>query len=369
MKLKDIIKKSANRGEFTFVACLLLVFLALVIPTTVLAHEAYVEPRQYFWHIMSEPPDPRVWEAFQDPSNIFITIKVVAGVMTFLILNFLFRLSRWGKKLHASLEKFSMIGPQFVRAAIVASFFFSAATMSFLGPELRLELLPAHALIQIGLFACAVLIFFGLFTEIAAFLALIIFFTGFLVYSHYLFTYFNYLGEIVVLLFFGMRRLSLDRLIFGKLRGWRECFEPYETTVVRVFYGIALIYAAVTVKFLHPDILIKVIHDWDLTQFHWLFPSDPVLITLGAGIIEVVIGLFIIFGFELRSTVLISLFYITLSLIYFKEMVWPHFMLYGISLNLLVQPEIFTIDNLIFDKSRKRLWRFSFKKHRGDAKC
>ncbi|GBD34292.1 hypothetical protein HRbin35_00002 [bacterium HR35] len=52
-------------------------------------------------------------------------------------------------------------------------------------------------------------------------------------------------------------------------------------------------------------------------------------------------------------TVLISLFYITLSLIYFKELVWPHILLYEISLNLLVQPEILTLDHFIFERHRK----------------
>ena len=186
----------------------------------------------------------------------------------------------------------------------------------------------------------------------AAAAGILIFIGSFFVYGPYVFTYLNYLGELVVLLLFGMRVFSVDRMLFGPLRRFAY-FEKYETVIVRVMYGLALIYAGITVKLLHPDLTVTVVNTWHLTKFHWLFPSDPLLVTLGAGIVEMVIGLFIIFGFEMRLTVLISLFYITLSLLYFRELVWPHLLLYGISFNLMVQPEVFTLDHLLFKRHRK----------------
>ncbi|MDD5691752.1 MAG: hypothetical protein PHP10_01085 [Candidatus Omnitrophica bacterium] len=335
---------------------LLPIFLTLT-PVACFAHEAYVLPREFFWKVMRSPPDPRALDALKKPQDFHIFVTVVAGVSAFLFLNFLFRQTSLGKKLHAGIEKLAPAGPVFVRLAIAAAFFISAASGCFLGTELKLAQLPAGPLVKMLLYACSISIFFGFLTELAGFLSLAVFVTGFTVFGGYMMTYFNYLGEIIVLLFFGLRHWSFDAALFGKLRGWRERLDIYSTTIVRVFYGIALMYAAITVKFLHPDLTVKVVKDWHLTQFHWLFPSDPLLVTLGAALAEAIIGLFIIIGFELRATVIISLFYITLSLMYFREIVWPHFMLYGISLNLIVEPERFTFDHIIFARHRKHWWR------------
>lgn len=352
---------------FLLVLSAIVWFLAV---SSVSAHEAYVMDREAFWKGVAQPLDFRALDALKDQHNLILTAAVISGILLLILLNFLFRLSRPGRRIHGLLEKFSPIGPMFVRAAIAAAFFFSALTYSFLGPELPLKYMPFAEFLRWMLFGISIFITVGLFTEIAAFAALIIFTVGFFVFGSYLLTYFNYLGEIIALLFFGMRRWSLDAFIFGPLNAVRRRWERYETTIVRVFYGIALMFAGLTVKFLHPDLTIKVITDWNLTQFHWLFPRDPLLITLGAGLAEFTIGFFILVGFEMRIVVLISLFYITLSLIYFKELVWPHLMLYGISLNLLLQPEVLTLDHFLFNEHKKvkRWWKRLIDSHSNRTK-
>jgi uncharacterized membrane protein YphA (DoxX/SURF4 family) len=247
-----------------------------------------------------------------------------------------------------------------VRITIALALFFSALSNSFLGPELHIGAFPYAYLVRALLFAISGMIAVGFMTELAAFAGVIIFLGSLFVYGPYVLTYLNYLGELIVLSLFGMRMFSIDGYLFGSLKRFVS-FERYGTLIVRVLYGLALVYAAITVKLLHPDLTVTVVNSWNLTKFHWLFPSDPLLVTLGAGIVETVIGLFIIFGFELRLTVLISLFYITLSLFYFRELVWTHLLLYGISFNLLLQPETFTLDHLFFEEHRLSLkwWKRS----------
>ena len=328
------------------------------------AHEAYVLPYDTFWNGMKQPFSAHAFDALKSPQNIHITIEIVLSVFVLLGLNFIFRLSNAGQKFQAFFERFSKFGPHFVRISIAASLFFSAMSNTFLGPELHGSLFSYPHLLQIALFALSIMIAFGFLTELAALAGICIFLSSLSVFGPYMFTYLNYLGEFVVLFLFGMRVFSLDAYIFGPLRRFRT-FEKYETLMVRIFYGLALIYAAITVKLLHPELTVTVVNTWHLTQFHWLFPSDPLLVTFGAGIVETVIGLFIIFGFEMRLTVLISLFYITLSLLYFRELVWPHFLLYGISFNLLVQPETFTLDHLLLKKysKTKSWWKRPFSPH------
>lgn len=333
------------------------------------AHEAYVLPYTAFWEGMKQPFSGHAFDALKNPDNIHITIVIGLSVLLLLFLNFLFRRSAVGQRAHASLERYSRFGPHFVRLTIAAALFFSAASNTFLGPELHGSLFPYPHLLQITLYAISVMIAIGFLTELAAFAGIVIFVSSLFVYGPYIFTYLNYFGELIVLCLFGMRVFSLDKYIFGPLRRFRT-FEKYETVIVRTVYGLALIYAAITVKLLHPDLTVSVVNTWNLTQFHWLFPSDPLLVTFGAGIVESIIGLFIIFGFEMRLTVLISLFYITLSLLYFRELVWPHLLLYGISFNLLVQPEVFTLDHLLFKHHRKAKawWKRPFSPHTKEGK-
>lgn len=343
------------------VSSLLLLGSFMLCTTNASAHEAYVLPYKTFWEGLRQPFSMEAFSAFKNPSNIYITIVIVISIWILLGLNFIFRRSERGQKFHSFLEKYSSWGPHFVRITIAIALLFSALSSTFLGPELHGSLFPYPHIVQYSLFAISIMIALGFLTELAALAGILIFIWGMFVFGPYVFTYLNYLGELIVLLLFGMRVFSLDKYIFGPLRRFLN-FEKYETVIVRIMYGLALIYAAITVKLLHPDLTITVVNTWHLTQFHLLFPSDPLLVTFGAGIVECVIGLFIIFGFEMRLTVFISLFYITLSLLYFRELVWPHLLLYGISFNLLVQPEVFTLDHIFFKKHRaeKAWWKRPF---------
>lgn len=352
-----------------FIVPVLIVGIFLSLTTVVSAHEAYVLPYNTFWDGMKQSFSGHAFDALKNPHDLHITLIIGCSVIVLLTAMFLFRRTGVGQKTELFLERFSFLGPHFVRVTIAIALFFSAASNTFLGPELHGSLFPHPHLLQITLFAISGMIAFGIFTEIAAFIGILIFMRSFFVFGPYVFTYLNYLGELIVLLLFGMRVFSFDKYLFGPLRRFRM-FEKYETVIVRVLYGAALTYAAITVKLLHPELTMNVVNTWHLTKFHWLFPADPLLVTLGAGVVEAIIGLFIIFGFEMRVTVLISLFYITLSLFYFRELVWPHLLLYGISFNLLVQPEVFTLDHIFFSHHRKKKawWKRPFSSHVTEGK-
>lgn len=340
-------------ARITSALCLAAAGVFFMFPLGASAHEAYVLDQNFFWSIMHGGDSMRVLLAvFHNTEDMKVTIEIAGAVIALLIANFLFRRTAHGRKVNDFPTRFSRFGPQFVRIAVASAFFFGARSMSFLGPELHMADMPWPHLMQLGLYTASAMILVGFLTELAALIALVIFSIGFFTFGTYLITYLNYLGEIVALFLFGERMWSLDGVMFGARSRFRK-LAPYRTTIIRVFYGAALLWAAVTVKLLHPELTIQVVTQWNLTRFHWLFPHDPLLVTLGAGIVEALIGIFIIVGFEMRMTILISLFYITLSLLYFRELVWPHIMLYGISFSLLVEPERFTIDSLLFGKKKR----------------
>lgn len=312
--------------------------------------------------------DFKILELWQ---NFSVTIWVILTIWLLIILNFFLRGSRLGVRFHGFFEKFSHYGPQFVRFTVAIALFLSAYNNTFLGPELALGSFPYHEIVRILLYVSSIMIALGIFTEIAALIATCLFFASFFVFGPYISVYLNYLGELLVLLFFGMRVFSLDEHIFGPLRKKLQHFEKYETLIVRIFYGLALVYTAITVKILNSELAVSLISNWDLSQLQWILPNDPLLIALGAGIIEIIIGMFIIVGFEMRLTTLISLVYITLSVIFFKQLVGLHtLLLYGISISLLVQPEKFTIDHLLFDHHKKAhsWWKRPFLPHNESGK-
>ncbi len=329
-------------------------WLALHAPAA-FAHEAYVLTKEQFAEGMRYQGFDAM-NALRSPTNVGIFLMISGFVLIALVANFLARHSRWGMAWNRTLERIGERGwgSLIVRVSIGVALLFSALTHSFLGPELPLTTLPLANILRDALFASSVMIILGIGTEIAAAVCLAVFCIAAAYFQWYLLTYLNYLGELAALLLFGSRKFSLDALLQGPLKRFPK-LRTWETAIVRVCYGIALSYAAINIKFLHPHLTETVVTEYHLTQFHMLFPSDPLLVTFGAALAELTIGLFIILGFEIRLTVLISMFYITLSLLYFREAVWPHLLLYGISFNLLLASEAYTLDDF-FDRHQLHLF-------------
>ena len=311
--------------------------------TNSFAHEAYVLTRDQFQaglKINSQDPfapliDPSHWQ-------LFLTISVIVALSYFFVV--LWSTTKISQKLDKLVRKLALFGPLTIRIAISASFFFSAMGNEILGPELSLKMVPGGEIIRILLFIISAMVLSGFLVELAALISFAIFIYITFTFGPYMATYLNYLGEIVVLLLFGSRILSLDNLFFGKklwIKGV-EKFKDLEIPIVRILYGLALIYAGYTIKFQHQILTVEVYNQYHLKQF---FQETAQFIAAGAGLAEIMIGVFIVLGLVMRFTVIISLVFITLSLLYFRELVWPHLMLYGISLSLIANSaDKFTID-------------------------
>ncbi|MCI0619468.1 hypothetical protein L0Y40_00310 [Candidatus Wolfebacteria bacterium] len=317
------------------------------------AHEAYVLTTEQFQEGLGQT-GIYAFDALKNPNNVYTFTIVTVAILALLIANMIFRESHLGMKMDRGLRRLSRIGPVVVRIVVALSFFFSAWSWSFMGPELALGDLPFALVIRTLLFAISAMLLFGIGTEIAALAAVAIFSIAAVHYGWYIVTYFTYIGEIVVLVLFGSRMFSLDGFLFGATKRF-PLLQKYETTIVRIFYGMALSFSAIFIKFLHPMVTETVVRNYDLTQFYWLFPQDPLLVVLGAALAELAIGIFIIVGFEVRLAAVVSMVYLTLSLLYFRELIWPHLILYGISLDLLFSSEEFSVDNTLIKHKVVRL--------------
>lgn len=288
-----------------------------------------------------------------DPQYIEMSIVITIAVVFAYFLNFLWAPTSLSARLDTYIKKAHVIGPLIIRGAISASFFYAAYANAILGPELSLASVHGGAIIRFLLFALSIMIFFGFLTELAAAIGLALFIYVTFTFHLYMITYANYFGELIVLFLFGSRFFSLDLFLFGK-RTFFASLQKYrslEIPIVRILYGIALIYAGWTIKFAHQILSIEVYNQYHLINF---FHAPAAFIAAGAGLSEILIGLFILVGFGQRLTVFISLFFITLSILYFREMLWPHLMLYGISFSLIINSaDKFTIDRYLVPLIRK----------------
>lgn len=329
-----------------FQSILFLITLFLLSSRFVFAHEAYVLTHNEFQQgLMIFATNP--FAALLDPKYIYTSILITLCVMTVYFLNFLWAATRPAALLDKFIKKAHVIGPLIIRGAISASFFYAAFANAVLGPELSLQTVAGGEIIRFLLFSLSLMIFFGFLTELAAAIGLLIFLYVSITFQWYMITYANYFGELLVLFLFGSRFFSLDLFFFGK-RTFLAALQKYrslEIPIVRILYGVALIYAGWTIKFSHQILSIKVYNQYHLINF---FHAPATFIAAGAGLSEIAIGTFILFGFAQRLTTIISLIFITLSILYFREMLWPHFMLYGISFSLIINSaDQFTLDRYL----------------------
>jgi len=249
------------------------------------------------------------------------------------------------RRLEAALNPFftrvRSYAPAVARVTAGLAFFMSAYHSSLFGPELPLsEIFGSYAsaarllIVLIGLLVLA-----GLWVRVAAILLALLFSVAVMKHGWYMLTYTNYIGEVIVLLIIGAHRVSLERVHSGfrslthLFKGIEKHYSKYALLILRVAFGTSLIYASLYAKFVHNFLALQVAstplagHAFEIAHY---MGFEPHFMVVGAGIVEVVIGLFFILGLEIRFTALFLEFWLCLSLWYFGEAVWPHLILMGI---------------------------------------
>lgn len=344
----NAIKLVVTKQKLLFI--LLLIFFASVFAPSVLAHEAYVLPEKIFQEgLITKTVNPlQTLQIFFTAEYLPATILVGVIFGVAYSVNFLLAGSGFGRATDNFIKRFRDWGLLTVRVALAASFLYGASSGNVFGPELQLTHVFLGQFISPLKFLLGIMFLLGLGTELAAVLGIILFGLVFLSFGSYSLTYLNYLGELVALALFGSRFLSVDGLLFGN-KPWLTAIHKYkflEVPIVRIGLGLALIYTAWNVKFIHQSLPLAVINQYQLQNY--FFGWGGQYISVGAGIVELMIGMFFLFGFAQRLTVLIFMIFITLSLLFFREAVWPHLLLYGISVLLFIDnADVLTADRYL----------------------
>lgn len=340
-------------------------FLLSLIPATVFAHEAYVlSGEQYARASMDRSFS--FGDALYYSENGVLFFSIAGAVSLLLIVNFLFRHSQFGRFLDDGLEKLAWVGPLIIRLSLAFTFFFSGTYGVFFGPELPLSSFAGGEGMQLLFIVLSGLLFVGLWTEFAALLGAILFFMGMMQIGGYSLLYAPVIGACAILFFWGSPRWSLDAFLGEKKKINPDSF-MLAPVIVRFFFGTMLVYSALAIKVLHPAITIAVVEKYRLTQVPLFANLDPLMLVFLFALVEFFMGVFIIAGFEMRLTVFFSLVVTTLSLIFFRELLMPHILLYGTALALFVShDDRFTIDTFfdnhgIFRIQKKRRTRTYFR--------
>lgn len=329
--------------KISALACLLFSFAIFAAPLAASAHEVYVlTPAQITQAIGT--PSFNMIAVIQSNLHLFlfwafISILAVFSVFFISIMRFL---ERWIDPFFIKLRPYA---PFVARVTVGLSFLAAAYYQANYGPELPIvntygSLSP---LVTVVLIIIGILTVTGLYARLAAFIALCMY--GIAVWFHgwYMLTYINYLGEIIVLLVLGAHNWSLDNFLakkkivakktnaaIARFRGW---LAPKSFAILRVCFGISLIFASAYAKIIYNNLGLMTVVKYHLDT---ILGFEPHFLVLGAAIIEILIGTFIILGIEIRFAALFFEFWLMLSLWFFGEVVWPHIILIGIPIALVM---------------------------------
>ena len=315
-------------------------FAVIAIPWVVSAHEVYVLSSSQINQALAMPSFNLWTEIVSHLSQFgfwaFIGILLVFGIFWISTMRFLER------RLDPFFLKIRPYATFIARLTIGLSFLAAAFYQAIYGPELPLvaNFGPYAGPITLLLVLIGLAISLGFYVRLAALVALLMYTA--LAYEHglYMLTYVNYLGEIIVLLILGAHNFSLDRLFsrakmsssnqitfFAWTKRLGAYLKPRSFAILRVLFGTALIYASVYAKILHNGLALLTVEQYHLDK---LLGFEPHFLIMGGAIVEILIGLFFILGIEIRFTSLFLLFWLSLSLWFFGEVVWPHLILIGI---------------------------------------
>lgn len=327
------------------------VYLLLMLHS-VSAHEVYVLNSSQI-SVFTGEIGPNPFSAIRGNELLFMGW----GIIIALSLAAAFVLNLWGRlarKLSPFLFRMKDYAPLAARLTLGICFITSGIFGGLFGPEIPLSaIFGGHSYIaSLILIITGAMITAGLFTRVFVLIALLAYIAGIIKYGAYMLTYINYLGEILFVLILGAHSFSLDSYLFKKKsQKGLDYLKKYNFLILRILFGLSLIFTSWYAKFLHSGLALQTVTEYHLTG---AFPFPALFVVMGALIVESLIGLLFALGVDIRINSIIFIAFLTLSLIYFGEVVWPHIILFGVSIALFLHGyDEYTVEKRLF----RRFWK------------
>ena len=324
-----------------------LLLLLLIAPAY--AHEIYVLNQTAIDEGLAAPGTNPLTIIGEHIGSFALWASIGAAVVLLLILLSASRMLQ--RKTGPFLMWLKRYAPLAARITLGVCMIFNGFYGALFGPELPLvDIFGSAAPLWSILFVISgILITIGLFARYASIVPLIAFLAMFVQYGTYSLTYINYLGEIVLVMILGSGAYSVDSRIFKQKE---SRLEEWAFPTLRVLFGISLIYASVYAKLIFSNLALSTVVEYGLDQY---FPFDPMFIVLGAMIVEIILGVFYIIGVDIRFTSVFLMTFLTMSLVFFGETVWPHYVIYGVAIALLLHGyDKYTLESWLFKRWRMR---------------
>lgn len=313
---------------------IILIFSAIsmfFVVTVASAHEVYVLNDVTIEKAMLAPPLQVFEIIFSDKVRFFFWFFFVLLVLSSVgVISMSKRLETMCDPLLLRLRPFA---PLIARLTLSLSIIASAWYGALFGPELPLSGFLTFDFLWVAQGVLALLgfcLFLGVFTREVAVILMTIFFLMIIRFHSYMLTYINYLGEMILVFTLGGGSFAIDSLL--KRKEW--CAESrllsfirtHDYLIMRVCFGVSLLYAALFAKFIHAELAIQTVIEYHLTDY---FHFSPPFIVLGALAVECLLASLFILGIEVRFASVFLMIFLIMSLLYFGETVWPHIVLMG----------------------------------------
>lgn len=301
------------------------IFLVLVpilfYATHVSAHVAYVLPENEFNALKG--PDPNFLAnaifSFQGISIILINSIVVVFLVWFSSCNK--KIVQFIRHTRKKLESYHEFIPWIIRLSLGIALIGAGTSQVLVSPVI--QGVPMLSTFQIFLGFMYLLGFLLVPTTLVT-IALYIFSLS---YSGYLIGNLDMLALAFGFLVFHSGRPGLDDIIgysfLPKLKINREYLAP----ILRFGIGGAMIFLACYEKLFNPHVSEAVVLQYGLNH---VIAVSPALWVAGAGLVELIVGLCLFFGFYTRLAACIAFLVLSLSFFFFKESVYSHVTLFGL---------------------------------------
>lgn len=299
-----------------------LLVILLALPAVASAHVRYViDDAEYLKHAGVDVSF--LMTALQDLNNVALVLAAIGVVaiiyVLFSVVPFLVRLRAHVNERADSYLEFI---PWIVRLSLGIALIGAGSAEVFISPALATpSTVIAFIEVLIGF-----LILAG-FLVVPSALALILLYIVAVFTDPYLIGNIEVLAGAIVLLLLDNERPGMDDLVgIPKMSPFKR-FERYVPLVLRVGLGIAMIYLAVYEKFLNPNVSALVV---DIYSLQSAIPVNEATWVLGAGVVELLIGLLLLIGLRVRLLVIITFFVLSTTFFYFGEEVYSHITLFGL---------------------------------------
>jgi len=294
-----------------------------------------------------------IWNALNNTHNVILFIICAALIGLLFAFALYLKSKPTFRKMGKQIDKATIFAPDIIRIAFGASLLFSASHAALYGPELPLHSFVGGKFIQALLWVSGTALIVGLWSRVWAVLMAFVWVYALILKGPYLLTYANYFGEALAVFLLPLQRMSLDFIVTGKQKAAQMMANAdYSLPIARLLFGFSLAYTAVSVKFMDTALSLDVVNQYHLTNY---FPFDPLFVVLGAALIELAVSILYMAGLLQRFTTIIFLIFMTLSLIFFKESVWPHYLLIALGVGIFLhKPDKWALDGRLFNYKRNK---------------